>query len=397
MKLTTANITAFVIFIHTLISIRPFFTWIMPIKPMIMTSAVLLTFLFVDAFIRGFLVFSKKRIALFFVSFVFVLELSHNLLFTIVYYLPFTYLMFFRGDIILHSFLIFKKVIWWISIFTLILFCAFLLGVPLTKIPYYEVETFSLANVNSFNFFRIYGFIVTLSSSIIPLGMINIVKSCGIFAEPGHFAVILGIIYWVNKIVIGRRNLVFIIAGLSTLSPVFVVILVLSELLELFFRIKMFSVKNILYFMTTVIIVFLFISTDIVYKSLISDKLSEIEEVNELLDSRTNKMALSAYEQMSKTPKMYFGVNAKQRELDGCLSDYRGFIFYHGLVGLGLLLIVVFMFSYMSKNKEKSVAILLFSFIIIVHRSWMFDGPYLLILMLPLVLIEKNEKSKYII
>lgn len=392
MKLTINNITAFVIFLHTLISIRPFFTWIMPIRPMILTSAMLLTFLFIGAFAKGFLIFSKKRIILFIISLIFVLELSHNLLFTNVYYLPFTYLMFFRSDIILQSFLIFKKMIWYVSIFTLILFFAFLLGVSLTTIPYYEVEAFSLANMNSFNFFRIYGFVVTLSSSIIPLGVSNIVKSCGIFAEPGHFAVILGITYWINKIIIGKRNIIFIIAGLSTLSPVFVIILILSELLDLFIKVNMFSIKRILYFIGVVAIIAVFLSTDIVYELIIKDKLDNVDKMNELLDSRTNKMALYAYEEMAASSQIYFGVSAKQRELEGCLSDYRGFIFYHGLVGIGLLLIMVFLFSYMSKNKETSLVILLFSFIVIAHRSWMFDGPYLFILMLPLIFNKESRK-----
>jgi len=98
------------------------------------------------------------------------------------------------------------------------------------------------------------------------------------------------------------------------------------------------------------------------------------------LDERANHVALGAYSVFVSTPELWVGKGASFVDELGIFSDFRGFIFKYGLIGLILSLLIVGLLITRFKSFSFLMILLPFALLIYFQRSWMFGSIYVYML-----------------
>ncbi|MFG0590566.1 hypothetical protein ACF8C4_05415 [Myroides odoratimimus] len=296
-------------------------------------------------------------------------------------FLGFICLIFFSDKIIFQIFLKFRYLLKIISWFALVVFIITAVGVEL---PYYKIPAFTLVMENSFKgeaFYKLYGLVVSSTNTVYSFGGMNIARICGPVQEPGHFAIYLGVLVFFEKIIFNKISKIFIIVGILTFSPNFLIILFISFLNDLFTK-KGFN--NSLKYIIGAVVLFisLLISSEEVREEVmylvVGRNFGEgIMGVSDVLDNRAGKVALSFYNRFSGTYEIWYGKGIDNLQQFGVLSDYRGMIFKFGIIGLVLSFLMVFNIVSNINNKLYKFLLSLIILIIYLQRSWMFESTFI--------------------
>ncbi len=333
------------------------------------------------------------------------LPISENVLTigSLLRFLPFLFIVFFPLDVHFKIFKYFLKLIIFFSGFSILIFFLILIGI---EPPYYKIDGFTLVMQNGNHYYSLYGLVVTATTTTYNIMGLTIARVCGPFQEPGHFAIYIGTILSIEKVLFNKLSKLPIIAGFLTFSPAFIIILILIILYDIIFQRKFKLLISIILSLT--VLMTIVISNDVVKQSIfyltIGRNFANTRGTS--LNNRTKQRNIAAYKSFTKTKRIYFGKGPIWvSEHYGILSDYRGFIFRHGIIGFSLS--ILFILIILSKANLR-IFFLLFpiAVLILAHRFWMFTGPHIYLFMIigisSILLkrnttnaIEKNLGSKY--
>ena len=323
---------------------------------------------------------SKSRRAMAFYVFLYFLwaliKMGHFLAFVSVAmtFVPVLCLLFWPNDKLNEVYTLFRKVVIFFAIGSSIITILSFVGLT-SFIPHFELPGQSALHTNKDDFYQIF-IIFPQLNTISSVTM----RACGMMEEPGHFAIVLGFVYMIDRYLHRKINPAIIICGILTFSSAFFLIFFFTE----FWNIFKYWKKTILYMASA------FLVGVIIYSSLPSDaqdavrflayerNLEKVTEafsssgsLDEALDERTNQYATRVYDRMSFGKKLI----GDEWDEDMILSDYRGFIVRMGYIGL-FFVIMISLMSISGAPFHLKVSLLLTLFLIIIHRSWFYYEPF---------------------
>lgn len=390
-------VLAILIAVYILLSMRPFFTWEVLLHPILSFAPVVL-FIYLYSlllFLNNALVISSSRLVIAILLFILMTYLSmpffgHSLnLMTTIRFLPLLCLVFLPNIVLYRSFIYFHKLMVFFSVASILLFTALVVKIDL---PHFIVPGFTLVTERTGDFYKIYGVVASSTNTVYNVSGLTFARVLGPFLEPGHFAIYLGLTLLTERYLFNTTNKYIVIAGLLTFSPAFIftggLILVYSLIIER--KLKTLMAVFALSLASLVAISDENIRNEVYYLTI--GRNFEDVATDEYLDNRTSSSGLAAYEQLKQTPEYWVGLGIKELEDTGILSDYRGFIFKFGILGMTLLtlLLQAILFQF---DKKSIILYLPMVLLILAHRAWMFETPQIYALLLITGLIAKGNKT----
>ena len=292
---------------------------------------------------------------------------------------PFLFMLFWSKDLLSKSYLNIRKAVLFFAIGASVVSILSLIGL-ISRVPHFVMPPQEALHERFGYVYYVYGLFVTIQD---PAQML-IYRACGMMKEPGHFAVVLGFVYLIDRYQGRKMNKWLVLCGLLTFSFNFVLILLFTEFHNILkSRNTRKIVKWVIFVLLGIYILFLFLPSDIqdqIYYlfygrnlETVFNALSSSSSINEALDERANDIPLTIYNKMSIN-EMFFGIGGFDTAY--CLSDYRGMIMATGFVGLILSNLAYFIII---RNARKALTLsLLMSFLLVLmHRSWMLYFPYI--------------------
>lgn len=286
---------------------------------------------------------------------------------------PFLLLLFWPKDTLNNSYKLLRKIIIFFAIGSSIVSILSFIGV-LQYLPHFTFEGRSTLHQDRGIVYFVYGAFVTMGGGP---------RACGPLQEPGHWAIILGLIYLIDSFALQKRNFWLILGGVLTFSSGFLLMFLAVELLNLFSNSSFKSTKQLLYILLGFFLVYNIlpqnIKDDVSYlffeRNLESvyENYSENESLTDALDARASDYSIDLYYNL--TPSEYlFGRG--YRDTSSAISDHRGTILFIGLIGLILSIIPSVLI--LLKAKWRLFLALGFSlFLVYIHRGWMYYAPYI--------------------
>lgn len=229
-------------------------------------------------------------------------------------------------------------------------------------------------------------------------------RACGMLQEPGHFAILLGFIYLIDRFSHRKINAWIVICGLLTFSSTFVLIVLFTELHNIFSWkfLKKFLIALPLIVLSVVVVIHLLpqdLREEIEYYAYgrnlerVVEAFSESSSLDAALDERASDYSIANYEKMSTTQRLFGG---GYKDVGYALSDYRGLILDMGILGMALA--IVFFLAILSHTPfSMKIALGLSFFLIVLHRSWMLYPPYIFFLAFIAVLAFRSARREQLI
>lgn len=339
---------------------------------------------------------SKGRILLSFLLLLYFLWISVNgksykIFFTeFVRFVPFIFILFWPIDVLKKLYDIFRIVVIFFAIGSSVITILSYMGL-ISYIPHYVSSAHSNLHVNREDFYNIYiVFPVLMGDSVLYQ------RACGMMEEPGHFSIVLGFIYLIDRYMHRKINLVIIICAILTFSPVFFFIMFFTELVVFFKYWKKTLTYGFLIVGIGVITYYILPNIQKTVDYFVFEKnvnkiynvLAGTNKIDETLDERANHYGMNKYARMSFEEKLVGG----KTDRDVVLSDYRGFILSKGLIGLCIVSIIS-LFSIQNAPFNLKISLLLTLFIIMLHRSWFFYEPFPFIMSYLACSFSKNKEK----
>ena len=313
------------------------------------------------------------------------IQLSDNYLVVIrriTEFLPLLCIILWPRDLLYKVYLNIRKVVVFFAIGSAVLSILILLGFG-ERIPHLVLPAREALHVRLGMVYYLYGLFIADCHPVIGVSS----RACGMLQEPGHFSILLGFIYMIDRMGGIKVNYWVVICGLFTFSPTFVLIVLFTELHNIF------SIKN---FKKIVIgLSIMIMSLVVLYNSLPSSIRSQVDyfaygrnlesvveaysqtsSLTGALDERANDIAVLRYNKLNSVQYMFGGVEKGE---DETLSDYRAMILSMGLLGV-FLSTLAYMFIMVGIPVKMKVALGFAYLLIIVHRSWMLNYPYIFFL-----------------
>lgn len=306
-----------------------------------------------------------------------------------IHFVSFFLMFLWPASLIKDSYKLFRYVVLFFAVGSSILTILSIMGIS-SPIPHYEMPAQSSLHINRGDFYYVYGIFPELR-----YGNEALLRACGMMQEPGHFSVILGFVYIMDRITHTRINPILFVAAILTFSSNFFFAVLFVEAVNIYRN----YAKVILW--TLVIAFGLFV----IYNSLPSnirelvyymayernfeqaeETYSESGSVTSMLDDRANQHGIYTYEMMAPEEQLV----GKGMDRDIILSDYRGTILRLGWIGL-ILTIIAILAASSGLEKSLRIPLLLFLTIVFLHRSWMFYSAYMYYLTLLTSVLYKSE------
>jgi len=388
------DLIAFIGALYLFLSMQPFFLWSIPAVSLVFLGLFLILLCLVVAEVG----FSIKRNKYFILSISFIYStylalplFGHELLLgKLLLFLPLFLLFILPPKTLLRIFQLWKKILIIFSIYALVVYILFALEVDM---PHWVIEDSEYIPITSRDkhFYRVYGLVVSSTNSLWRIGDIITMRLCGPFAEPGHFGIYIGFTMLIDRLLGKKINVILLIAGVLTLSPAFLIILLIIELYRIIVE-KRFNLKLYIAILLTISIISIFKGTEI------KDRILYITVKRHAdLDKRSPLVVRKEFRNITKSPKVVVGIGTKEfNTFGGSLSDPRGMIAKFGLIGLLLSLSLIFL---LLTGIKKKYAIFLAAAVVLVylHRVWMFESTYIYTFMiLAAASIKVKEDNKLI-
>lgn len=287
---------------------------------------------------------------------------------------PLMCILFWPANMLKDIYTIFRKIVIFFAIGSTIITLLYYVG-QLSHIPHFELPSQSSLHENHQDYYNVY---IIFPELIAPGSFTR--RACGMMEEPGHFGIVLGYVYLIDRYTHRRIHPAIFVCAILTFSSTFFLILFFTEIWN-FIR---YWKKTLLYTVSAAIlavVVFQALPRDMqdVVKFLAFERnMEQVTEtfensgsLTEALDERSNDLGNLVYDRMSFSKKIVGG------EWDGdiVLSDYRGFIVTHGLIGI-VIIILVSLASLHGATFQLKMSLFLTMFLIMLHRAWFFYEPF---------------------
>ena len=326
-------------------------------------------------------VVTRKRGWIAFLTFLYLLwaemKLDHFLAYLSVAmtFVPFMCIVFWPDKQLKKTYMAFRKVVIFFAIGSVILTALSYVGMT-SHIPHIEMGAQSALHENRNDYYFVYfGLFPELNGVDIFFQ-----RACGMMEEPGHFSIVLGLIYLIDRYTHRKINPMIIVGALFAFSSTFFLILLFTE----FWNIIVYWKKALLYLLCAIAL------SVIVYKALPSDMQDMVyylayernmEQVvdaydssgslDEALNERANDMGENVYDRLSFDQKLVGGEGGRFL----VLSDYRGFIVAMGYIGFWIVILISIM-TISGAPALLKISLFLSLMMIMLHRSWFFYEPF---------------------
>ncbi|MBR5391672.1 MAG: hypothetical protein IK148_02275 [Prevotella sp.] len=275
-----------------------------------------------------------------------------------------------------QTFGLFKKVLVFFCIGSSIISILGAVGL-LNSIPHFTLPPQSNLHQRLGIVYNVYGCFVTINN-----GSLLLPRACGFLQEPGHFAVIVGLVYLIERTLNRKRSVSIIIGGIFTFSMNFFIMAFLSE----FFKITNVrqiakAMRYLLLFVVGAFFIFSFLPKDIkdqLYflfweRNLMEvvDTVQESGSIAEGLNERADDISEWQYNHLSDEKKL-IGIGGLDE--DGMLSDFRGIVLTTGYVGLSLSVCSVLSLIFLSLSWRQRLPLVGAITLIYMHRAWMMNN-----------------------
>ena len=290
-------------------------------------------------------------------------------------FVPFMCIVFWPDEQLERTYKAFRKVVIFFAIGSVILTALSYVG-QTSHIPHFQMGAQSALHENRNDYYYVYlGLFPELNGVDIFFQ-----RACGMMEEPGHFSIVLGLIYLIDRYTHRRINPVIILGAIFAFSSAFFLIMLFTE----FWNIIVSWRKALLYFCCAAVLGVL------VYQSLpgemqemayflayernmeqVVDSFEKSGSLNEALDERANEMGQNVYDRLSFEQKLVGGEGGRFL----ILSDYRGFIVAMGYIGLWIV-ILISLLTLSGAPFLLKISLSLSLMMIMLHRSWFFYEPF---------------------
>lgn len=388
--------------LYVFIALNPYLKWILP-------NEVFYSFFLFTTFTLSFLLFtkvkhgiyidrSKKMIVGYILVYIiyFTLPLFHEMRWGhFFWFMPFLIILFYNDIIVKDSYRILKKIIVFVTVFSLLFWIINIFKFP---IPYYSF--YPDFRVNESDYYRIYGPAISLYNGNLPVGgLFGIERITGVFAEPGHFGIYLGIILAIEKFdITTRENQIILITGILTFSTAFYAIVLLGVAYR-FYIDKKISKS----FINALAIIFIVIGfgfyfsgegfKQLVYGRVLDADNSEVSDVTDIVENRVSDKFIDEFNEFAKTPNVVYGLGYNELQTIPS-TNWRGLIYRFGVVGFAIMLLLIYSIL---RRVDIGTGLLFFSIAILVisHRSYLFYTPTLYLLFFIATSIFKVKDNGY--
>lgn len=295
------------------------------------------------------------------------------------YLIPFLFILSWKKQLVSDTYSLLRKCIIFFAIGASAVSVLSLVGL-IRFVPHFTIPPQEELHVRLGYVYDVYGLFVMVRD---PYQMLSF-RACGMMKEPGHFAVILGFIYMIDRFQGRKPNFWIVICGLLTFSANFLLFFMFAEWYSL---IKPKNLLKILKWIPVALlglyIVFIFLPSGIkdqIYylaygRNLeqVVDAASTSSSIDDALDERASNLPLIVYEKMSFTERM---VGIGRYDTSYALSDYRGMIMAVGWVGMALSSFL-YIILVIGIRRSMTFSLLCAFLLILLHRSWMLFWPYI--------------------
>jgi len=389
--------------LYTFISLNPYIRWLLPNELFyffFIASTFFLAFFLEGRYYSQF-DFSRKKqiIAIYAIIFIihFTTPIIHDLrIGHLLWITPFLIIIFYKDKTIYDSYKILKKIMVWVAVASVVYWFLNLLSVPL---PYLTFTPDHRQNPD--DYYRIFGLVIGLYRGDVPVGqLIALERLTGVFAEPGHFGIYIGLLLAIEKFNVEKwDNKALLLAGLLTFSTAFYGILIMILIYRL---IKDRRINKEIRHSIFAFLVFLLLGT--VYKGsafyelflgdVFSDNDTFVLNPLELTDSRVSEDFITNFDSFSNTADFLFGYGYS--DLDSSTirtTNWRGLVFRFGVIGIS---IIISFFIAIIRRTDMVYGILLFSIalLVLLHRSYLLYTPWMYILLYMATAIDNYNKTR---
>ena len=289
-------------------------------------------------------------------------------------FVPFMCIVFWPDELLLRTYNVFRKVVIFFAIGSTIITALSYVGLT-ARIPHFEVGPQSALHDNRGDFYYVYGIFPELNGEGFFFS-----RACGMMEEHGHFSIVLGLVYLIDRYTHRKINPAIIIGAIFTFSSTFFLILFFTE----FWNFITHWRKTLLYLVCSVVLCIIAFKAlprdmqDMVYYLAYERNMEQVVEaydssgsLDEALDERANDLGQNVYDKLSFEEKLIGG----EGDRFIVLSDYRGFIVTMGYIGL-LLVILISLTTLFGAPPLLKVSLFLSLMMIMLHRSWFFYEPF---------------------
>ena len=288
------------------------------------------------------------------------------------YYLVFLQILFFDSEVYFDGYLVLKKLMVIVCVASLIVWLIHLMGFHL---PYYGMSP-EWRTENLKDNYHIYGLCISLYRGTHLLGG-GLERVCGVFAEPGHFGIYLGLILAVEKFeLFSKENVIMLVTGILTFSTAFYGIFCLGMFYRLAGEDRCLSDVRKLFMLMVLLLPFV-ISNKMFYETAVGRVANYQKEDNfsiiSMVDSRTSETTRRDFLRFSYSKKLLTGYGSVDKtEMIG--TNWRGLVYRYGIIGCVIITVLVF---YLTRGVSFRYQVLLFliALLIISHRSYLMYAP----------------------
>ena len=314
-------------------------------------------------------------------------------------YIPFLCIILWPDELLSKTYEVIRKVVVFFAIGSVIISVLILLGFG-DRLPHLVLPPREALHERVGMVYYLYGLFIADCHPVWGVSS----RACGMLQEPGHFAILLGFIYLIDRFSHRKINAWIVICGLLTFSSTFVLIVLFTELHNIFtwkFLKKFLIALPLIIFGVVVIIKCLpsEFQEQIEYYAYgrnlerVVEAFSESSSLDAALDERASDYSIANYEKMSPTQRLFGG---GYKDVGYALSDYRGLILDMGIVGMALAILFFLAILFHTPFSLK-IALGLSFFLIVLHRSWMLYPPYIFFLAFMAVLAYRSARREQLI
>ena len=306
------------------------------------------------------------------------------------YFLIFIQIIFFNDIIFYNSYKFLKKLFIIISVFAIVFWVLNAMGVPLI---YYKC-TPAFRTESVLDNYRIYGPVLSLYRGNMPIGG-GIERICGVFAEPGHFGIYIGLMLAIEKFnFYEKRNFLLLITGFLTFSTAFYGIFCLGVLYKLlkYKRITtdIIRIVAVLFFTAITLLFFSDRFVETIYGRVVENKREEVSGVVDLLDNRVPDSHITKFESFIHSHDALVGLGYDNDEMVG--TNWRGVVYRFGIIGTVIMLLLIF--SIARKGSMKYGFLLAaIALLIVAHRAYLMFSPAIYMMLLTAVYVNRTKES----
>jgi len=295
---------------------------------------------------------------------------------SVIWFFLFSTILLVDRFILTKGFYYFTNILYYICIAALIVLILNALGVTLPSviIPREIGGTFTSYFIS-----------VRLSGQDYSILGVNLYRLSGIFAEPGHFGLILAMILFAYRDILKTlKGKVILLTCILTLS--FGSFILLLGLLT-----KNIILEKKLY-LAILIFIILIISLSVIPPEVLERFF--FDKADGTLEERTSRYFIDFYNSFMINGNVLFGEGRDVLEINDIRnSDYRGFVIRYGYVGLFLFFLMLIKL-FIRKNILIQFLGYFYFIVVFMHRSWFIDYFAFLFFLLILTYNLSYEKNK---